>query len=107
MTGRVRPRVLVLVLDMYVEKRLLPNFNLGMDDFSADFSEASVVTTVPTGPKIDPLSFDNDVVTDMELSQAMDIIDSEPTRFAQPLNVCDLNKLIMDTESAHMRRNTN
>ena len=34
----------------------------------------------------------------------MDIIDREPTRFAQPLNVCDLDKLVMDTENALTRR---
>ena len=61
---------------------------------------------MPTGPKIDQPSSNNNIVTDIELSQALDIIDSESTKFAQPLNVCDLNKLVMDTESAHTQRNT-
>ena len=42
---------------MYEEKSLLPNFNLGMDDFLENFSESSVITKVPAGPKIDPPSF--------------------------------------------------
>ena len=33
--------------DMYDEKNVLPNFNLGMDDYLADFSESSVVTKLP------------------------------------------------------------
>ena len=74
------------VLDMYEEKSLLRNSNLEMNDFLEDFSESSVVTKVPAGPKIDPPSFDNDIITDIKLSQPINIIDSKPTRFAPPLN---------------------
>ena len=48
-----------------------------MDDFLADFSKSSVVIKVPAGPKIDPPFFDNDIITDIKLSQAMDIMSEE------------------------------
>ena len=40
-----------------------------MDYFLADFSESSIIITVPTGPKVNPPSFDNDIITNIELSQ--------------------------------------
>ena len=38
------------------------------------------------GSKIHPPSFDNDIIIDIEIPQAIDAIDSKLTRFAQPLN---------------------